>query len=330
MRRIIGFWMANARSSALPQSLMPAAVAVILSVKEADFSLFLALLAMAGVGAAHLAFNLLDDLFDYISHQTGYRQTLARAGFRAYTRKCPYLTEGKATLIQLGAACCVFGLLAIGCGSVIFFFRGQQILWVAGITGFLGFFYSGKPLRFSYHGLGEPIIGIIFGPLNMAGVSLASAGKVTDEVFIIGIAMGLLVANILYTHSVLDYAADQTVKKNTMAAWFPTEKERLGISLLFIFLPDVILFAGIIMGKLSVWYCLTVFTIPYGWELYHSLCCFTENPQEEVCWKWWYGPSKRFYMGRELGIEWFLQRWLLARNLLVVTSLCCIIASVIM
>lgn len=324
----IAFWLKNARCSALVQSLLPAVTAAVLSVGGADFSLGMTMLAVAGVGFAHLAFNLLDDFFDYISHQTGYRNTLVRSGARAYLGKCLYLTKGGATLSQLAAACAVFGVLAVGCGAVIFLFRGWPALWVAAATAFLGYFYSGKPLRLSYHGLGEPVIGIIFGPLNAAGVALSAAGRITWEVILVGTAMGFLVANILYTHSVLDYAADQSVGKHTLAACFPTRKARKMVSAVFIFFPGLLILAGIVSGRLSLWYLLVFFSFPFARELYQSLSRFMEEPETDVVWKWWYGPAGRFYAGRKLGLDWFLQRWLLARNLTAVAALCCMAASI--
>lgn len=328
MMKTLVFWLKNARHSALVQSLLPAVTAAVLSAGSADFSLWLTILAVAGVGFAHLGFNLLDDYFDYISHQTGYRKTLVRSGARAYMGKCLYLTENKASLFQLAAACAVFGVLAVGCGAVIFLFRGWQVLWVAGATAFLGYFYSGKPLRLSYHGLGEPVIGIIFGPLNAAGVALSAAGQITLEVVFVGTAMGFFVANILYTHSVLDYAADQSVGKQTLAACFPTKKARKTASAVFIFFPNLLIFTGIAAGHLSPWYLLVLLSLPFGRELYQSLSCFVEEPGTEVSWKWWYGPSGRFYAGKKLGLDWFLQRWLLARNLTAIAALCCMAASI--
>ena len=58
-------WMANARSSSLAQSGMPACLAVVLALGQGHFSLLLAALAVLGVMSAHLGMNLADDYFDY-------------------------------------------------------------------------------------------------------------------------------------------------------------------------------------------------------------------------------------------------------------------------
>ena len=94
-------WFKNARAGALPQSMMPAVTAMFMAWGKEGFSFLLGALGVMGVAFAHLGFNLLDDYFDYISHQTGYRHVLDRAGFRAYTAKCPYLQDKSATLQDL-------------------------------------------------------------------------------------------------------------------------------------------------------------------------------------------------------------------------------------
>ena len=66
---------------------------------------------------------------------------------------------------------------------------------------------------------------------------------------------------------------------------------------------------------LLVW---TVF--PFSLELCRSMRRYVKYPQEEVRWKLWYGPVKNWDRLRELGVDWFLVRWLLARNIVIYFS----------
>ncbi len=325
----IRFWLNNARSTSLPQSIMPAAAAVVMMIGMPGFSVKLAVLAVAGVELAHLSFNLMDDIFDYRSHQTGYRDTLARAGFRARTGKCSYITSGEATFGQTVAVCGIFGAGALICGIVIFLYRGWPVVMIAAITVILGIFYSGKPLRLSYHGLGEPVIGIIFGLLNMAGVAYSTAGAVTPDIIIVGIIMGLLVTNILYTHSFLDYAADMSVNKKTLASLFKTPAERLWMQCVLLFAPYVIVLAAIAAGMLSLIYLLFFVSLPLCLALYLSMKKFRDEPDAEVTWKKWYGPCRHWDAIREAGIDWFMARWMMARNLVIIAALSCCAASIL-
>ena len=310
-------WLKNARAGALPQSLMPAVTAMFMAWGEEGFSCFLGVMGVMGVAFAHLGFKLLDDYFDYISHQTGYRHALDRAGIRAYTAKCSYLQDQSATLWDLARAIACFGGAAIICGAVIFAGRGVIILQIGAPAGILGYFYSGKPLRLSYHGLGEAVVGIMFGPFNMLGVYASACGQVKPAVFIMGLAMGILVTIILFTHSVLDYAADRSVGKKTLAGLFPGESVRLAVFYGMNLWPYLLITGAALCRLLSWWY-LTVWAVfPFSLELCRSMKRFGEHPEEEVRWKPWYGPVKNWEGFQKLGIDWFLARWLLARNIVI-------------
>ena len=86
---------------AIPQSLMPAVLAVCMASQRDGFSLLLSCLAVLGVVAGHLSANLFDDYFDYKVKKTDFRQQMEHRGMRARISKCTYLTSGQATLLQL-------------------------------------------------------------------------------------------------------------------------------------------------------------------------------------------------------------------------------------
>ena len=76
----VAFWLKNARSIALPQSVLPAALAIAVAAKHEGFSLWLSLLALVGIIAAHLAMNLADDYFDFQTKTGEHRQEMASEG----------------------------------------------------------------------------------------------------------------------------------------------------------------------------------------------------------------------------------------------------------
>lgn len=333
----IKIWYNNARPASLVQSLMPAIAAVVLNLGAEGFNLYLAILAVVGVACAHLSFNLMDDYFDYKAHQTGYRDTLKRAGFRAFTAKCPYITDGSATVDDLFKAVMGFFIVAVCCGIPILIYRGVSIFIVVAITGLLGVFYSGAPLRLSYHGLGELVIGTIFGPLNIIGVSLAACGKISGVMVMTGIVFGLLVTNILFCHSVLDYDADISVEKHTfadlLAKLFPGHKKEAWKTALFIFimLPYAIVIGAVLLGYVYPWNIIVLLTLPLAISLYSSMKDHINGIRKEHYeWKRVYGNAGRDWEGvQKAGLDWFLVRWLMARNLVGEISACLIAAMVI-
>ena len=240
----IGFWMKNARQVSLPQSMLPVLLAVGMSLRHDGFSLWLALVAAFGVGCAHLGMNLADDYFDYREGSAEKRTRLASDGIRARVAKYPYLSSGAASVRELVVAVCVFLGLAAGAGAVVVACRGVVPLALAGIGAVLGISYSGGPLRLGYRGLGEPVVGLLFGPLLMAGVQYAACGVLDAPVLLVGVAVGLLVTNILYTHSVLDRHADSRMGKRTLAHLLGTPRAMIAASGLFCFAPFVLVAAG--------------------------------------------------------------------------------------
>lgn len=324
----IRFWFRNARPTSLPQSVMPSVLAVFLALQAEDFSLIMALCAVAGVIAAHLSFNLFDDYFDYIRKRSDYRVELKHEGFRARVSKCTYLTSGAATVGELLAVCIITLLLALGIGILIFAYRGMPVLYIAVMAAALSFFYSAPPLRLSYHGLGELVIGIVFGPLNMAGTYYAACGQMDWEILFVAVPVGLLVMNIVYVHSILDFIPDKKAGKMTMAVLLDNQKAMLAVEGVIVFLPYISVIYGMLSGYLSLWYCLVFLTMSMAVSLYYMMQQYVTDPDRVFEPKPWMGPLNGWEWIREAGIEWFMIRWLTARNLLAFFCLIIIVICV--
>jgi 1,4-dihydroxy-2-naphthoate octaprenyltransferase len=323
---IIHFWVNNARYWALPQSLLPAVLAVCMASHAEGFSIFPGILAVLGVITGHLSLNLFDDYFDYKVKGSEFRDTLAKKGFRSRIAKCSYLTSGKASLKQLFLACTVFGLLALSFGFVIFLYRGNTILYFALITAVLGISYSGAPLRLSYHGLGEILIGIMFGPLLMAGVYYSACGQLEWPVIFVSIPVGLLVANIVYTHAIMDYEPDKEVGKMTFAVLLKNKNRMLTALLLLLIAAFSSIVTGVISGYLSSFYLLTLLTLPMAIALFYLMIEFVRHPEKKFSPRFWMGPMSNWQRIKAAGLDWFMIRWLLARNLL---SFFCLIIIIV-
>ncbi|MCQ2529834.1 MAG: prenyltransferase [Lachnospiraceae bacterium] len=327
---------------------MPALVAAFLATKYSDFRWYLALLAMIGVAFAHLSLNLFDDYFDYKNAQQGDRGALEREGFRARTVKCPDLQNGTVTPKQWLLACIIFGLIACAFGLPILIIRGIRILFIVLAVAVIGIFYSAPPLKLGYHGLGEIIIGLIFGPALGIGMSIAAAGEFHASEVFLSSAIGVLVVNILYVHSVMDYAADQKAGKKTLAWLVGPKKEELVeetvaegeepkkkadgryVALGIInFLPYLLVIAGIIFARVSAQYIICILALPWTVALYVSMWMFKINPFGPVEKKWWYGSFPLWDQIVENKIDWFMLRWYLAQNISTVFSILCILSAII-
>jgi len=327
--KLIFFWIKNARYVALPQSVMPAILAVCMSVNMPDFSIFPALLAVFGVLCGHLGINLLDDYFDYQVKNTTFRNHLSHQGIRARIAKCDYLTSGATTVRQLFTACIVFCTISLFCGFIIFIERGMFIFYLTLLSAILGYSYSGKPLKFSYRGLGEIQIGLMFGPMLMTGVYYAACGIFNWAVLFVSIPVGLLVTNIVYSHAIMDYEPDQQVGKMTFAILLGKKKYMLFVSFLILFLSFGLIATGVIIKYLPLSYLLVFLTLPLAVSLFYLIKEFIRNPQRSFSPQFWMGPMMMNWDKlKEAGIDWFMIRWLPARNLLTFFCLILILINI--
>ncbi|MBR4646036.1 MAG: prenyltransferase [Bacteroidales bacterium] len=323
------YWIQNARAYALPQSVLPALVAVFMAVGNQNFSIGLSIVAVLGVMLAHLSVNLFDDYFDYQFHSEDVREQTVAEGHRARIAKSPYLTSGEVTTRELFIVASLFGLAALLLGCIVFVTRGLTPLYIALAAGFLGFFYSGKPIRFCYHGLGELVTGLIFGPLLMIGVHYSACGTLNTGIYVVSIAVGLWVVNILYTHSIMDATADHKVGKKTLSEVLKIRPLQLTASAVFNFTPYIILLISLINGSLHPVFATIFLILPLSITLFYLICQFCYHPEREYARKWWYGPIEHWDVISENHLEWFAIRWFLARNILQFASIIFIICSLL-
>ena len=325
---LFSFWFENARWVALPQSGVPALLAICLAIPSPNFSWYLAVLALLGIMFGHLGINLWDDFFDYKKNDQIVRDRLNSTGIRARIDKCHYISSGGATVKQLGWAASVFCIIALIFGTFIFIERGYLILVFALLTAFFGISYSGLPFRFSYHGLGELVIGVVFGPLLMMGIYFAACGDYSMkemQLVFISIPIGLLVTNIVYTHSVIDCEADKALNKKTLAVILKQKTNMNVASFLLIFSPFIIILTGVISKILPAGYLFTFFALFHACYLYKLIHDFQKNKNISLAPQKWMGPMEKWKEITEAGIEWFMIRWYMARNLLILFSLLIII-----
>ena len=323
-------WFKNARYAAIPQSLLPALVAIAFAANSDKFSPILAFLSVIGVVFAHLGSNLFDDYFDAKKNDSSYKDRLASKGIRSRIAKCSYLTDGSATLKQLKTAAFLFSAFALLLGAIILFFRIDQlksILILVGITAFIGVFYSAWPFRLSYKGLGEFCIALLFGPLLMQGVYIASCGATNLPLMFISIPIGILVANIVYTHAILDFEPDKMIQKKTLAVVLNQKKWMNFFSFLFLFLPFIIIIAGILFQVIAPIFLLTLLALPLTIWLFLSILDFQKNPSHIPEKKWFHFPMEQWKEVNQAGIGWFMLRWYSARNIIILFCLICFIIA---
>lgn len=290
----------NARSAALPQSFMSCVLAVVLGLRIEQFSFINAILAIFGVLSAHLSANLFDDIFDYMQGKVDVRNStcVGRA------KKCNDIVEGRVGLSDFVNWAVGFGVVAVLIGLYFVFTVGLEVFYFIFIGALLIIFYSAPPIKLSYRGFGELVIGLMFGPLLVCGVYYVTTGIITTEAVLFSFATGLLATNIVYVHSIVDVEVDKLCEKKTLAVILNSKSNQLIALSIFTLIPYILAFlASKILGILLL------VTLPIAIFLVYVL---KDSKRYKILFKQLPKTSWKYII--KCGNEYFYTRWLLSRN----------------
>jgi 1,4-dihydroxy-2-naphthoate polyprenyltransferase len=184
-------WLVLTRASVLPMTITAAAIAGLLAAfANANVNWWLFALAAAGLVLAHVANNLMNDLFDL---EVGVdSDTYPRALYAPHPVLSGTIT--RRGLLATAAAVNVADLLIL---VVLLVTRGWPVVAFA-LGGFLlSFAYTAPPLRLKKHGLGEPTVLIVWGPLMVGGTYYAATGHLPVSVLFASLPYALLCTAVL-------------------------------------------------------------------------------------------------------------------------------------
>lgn len=183
-------WLVLTRAAVLPMTVSAGAIAGLLAVghPEADWALFT--LAFVGIVLAHVANNLMNDLYDA---DVG----LDTADYpRALYAPHPILS-GLISRKGLITAALLVNLADLAIGAWLFVERGWPIVAFA-LGGFLlSAAYTAPPLRLKKRGLGELDVAVVWGPLMVGGTYYATTGEIPLLVVLASLPYALLCVAVL-------------------------------------------------------------------------------------------------------------------------------------
>lgn len=217
-------------------------------------------LTLVGMLAAQGAVNLVNDYFDDASGLDADPE-FAKLPFPLGSRVIQTGALSKRGVALFAAAC---GAAAVACGLALNLRApGNTLLWICLAAAALGYFYTAPPLRIAYHGAGEPVTFLLFGPLAGAGTYFAQTGRVTPACLVVSTVVGLLAMAILYMHHFPQHDADKRHGKRTPVVRLgPGGAGRLVPFLLA--LPYGVLALGISAGLLPAAAWLFFLSLPFG------------------------------------------------------------------
>ncbi|MEO9138184.1 MAG: prenyltransferase [Jatrophihabitans sp.] len=178
------------RAAVLPMTIVAGLVAGLLAVHDPGFSTGYFLLALLGIVLAHVANNLMNDLFD-----TDVGQDTASYP-RAQYAPHPILS-GIITRRQLLVLAMAVNLVDLAIMIALVIARGPVVL-AFGVGGFLlSAAYTAPPLRLKKRGLGELDVFLTWGPLMVAGTYYSATGHVPWQVWVASLPYALLCTAVL-------------------------------------------------------------------------------------------------------------------------------------
>lgn len=171
-------------------------------------------LTMLGIVLCHTGTNLANDYFDHTSGNDWANQnpTPFSGGSRMIQNK---IIPPRQILIASLIAFTIGSLVGLYLNAV----TGGRVILIIGIIGvFLGFFYTGAPLRIGYRGfgVGEIAVGLGFGPLVVIGAYYVQTRHLDWLPLIASVPVAILIALVLYINEFPDYEADKSVRKITL------------------------------------------------------------------------------------------------------------------
>jgi len=199
----------------------------------------------------HAATNMVSEYFDYVK---GVDRPDTHGGSRVIVDK---LLRPKqvfwGSIVLFGITACIGLVFVAICGWPIL------LLGLIGILG--GFFYTATPVGYKYLGLGDLLVFILMGPLMVIGSFYVLTDTYQNEVLLISLPVGCLVAAILSGNNLRDILHDTQAGINSTASVLGHRLARVEYSGLVVG-AYVVTVGMIAFGVLPLWSVLTLLTVP--------------------------------------------------------------------
>lgn len=183
-------WIVVSRAAVLPMTLVSGLVAALLAVGQPGLDWRWLGLALVGITAAHVANNLMNDLYD----------TEAGSDTASYPRAlyAPHpVLSGLVSRRTLVLAILAVNITDLAILVVLTWVRGWPVAAFA-LGGFvLSVAYTAPPLRLKKRGLGELDVLVVWGPLMVCGTYYSAVGAVGWPVLLASLPYGLLCTTVL-------------------------------------------------------------------------------------------------------------------------------------
>jgi 1,4-dihydroxy-2-naphthoate octaprenyltransferase len=242
---------------------------------------FLAL-AVFGLVVAHAANNMINDYFDLEGGID--TDDYVRAQYAPHP-----ILSGWVTKRQLATAILIANAIDLAILLYLVSQRGPLVAAFALGGLFVSVFYVAPPIRLKWHGLGEPGVFIVWGPLMVVGTFFVATGQIPGWVWIASLPYAILVTTVLFGKHIDKIEADTAKGVRTMPVILGERRARLVAQALMIAFYPIVIGAALV-GWIGPWVGLVVLGIP---RLLSVLKVFGQpkpdvQPHSYVGWPLWF------------------------------------------
>jgi 1,4-dihydroxy-2-naphthoate polyprenyltransferase len=287
-------WLIATRASVLPMTFFAAGIGGLTAIADGPVSLGLWALCTVGLLLAHVANNLMNDYFDTRSGVD--TPEYARAQYAPHP-----LLSGLVSPREMLVAIAVVNALGLTVAIALTLARGPYAL-VFALAGFaLSVFYVAPPLRLKHHGLGEPSVFVIWGPLMVAGSYFIASGTLPGSIWLASIPYGLLVTAVLFGKHIDKLAADSAKGIHTLPVLLGDVRAR-GVARGLIIAFYAIVALEVAAGVLTPWAVLVGASLPRANRVLRAFRAAPprEPPPNYPLWPLWY-VAAAFALVRQAG-----------------------------
>jgi 1,4-dihydroxy-2-naphthoate octaprenyltransferase len=254
-----------ARLPFLTATVIPVLLGTIIAWKDGFLNLPLFLLTLVGASCFHIAHNVINDYFDFVSGADN--ANLTPTPFSGGSR---VIQRGLMSPAGVRNLALVFYAIGAAIGLVLVALRGAEVLWI-GVAGFLaGFLYTAPFFRAVHRGLGEVFVALGFGPIVVLGAYFVQTGRLSGETFVASLPIALLIAAVLYINEIPDRPWDAKAGKRTLVVRLSLPAAIRGYLLIVLAAYGAIL-AGVIAGVTPAATLIGLLTIPMAWTAFNTL-----------------------------------------------------------
>jgi 1,4-dihydroxy-2-naphthoate octaprenyltransferase len=220
-----------------------------LAARDGDLSIAWLAVTVAGIFALEIAKNSSGEIYDFAADSAVKAEE--RTPFSGGKR---VLVDGLLTRRDTAAIAAIGYFVAVACGMAIVLWREPAVLGLGVLGVACAYFYNAPPVRLSYRGLGEIVVGICYGPLIACGTYLVQRGTIAPSVVVLSLPLGLLIAAFLWVNEMPDRRADESAGKRTLVVRLGTRRATA-------------VFGGILAAAFALLFALPLAGLPFGLAL---------------------------------------------------------------